>query len=201
MSTPAHRSRLRSRLPAALYGCVALATLTTCAELRPPLLEQIREEGVLKIASTYSRTSCYSGPTGLIGYECELAQGLAKSLGVSAEISFSNSPADALQAVLEGRAHLAAAGLTVNSERRDRARFSSPIDQVVPQLVYRIGSPRPKSLGELDGRLLVSEGGNHVARLRALARSFPQLKWEATTAYDSEDLLFQVASGELDYTI
>lgn len=201
MSAVSARSRLRSRLPAALYGCVALAALTTCSELRPPLLDKIREEGVLKIASTYSRTSCYSGPNGLIGYECELAQGLAKSLGVSAQISFSNSPADALQAVLEGRAHLAAAGLTINSERRDRARFSSPIDQVVPQLVYRIGSPRPKSLGELDGRLLVSEGGNHIARLRALARSFPQLKWEATNAYDPEDLLFQVASGELDYTI
>ncbi|MDP3857247.1 MAG: membrane-bound lytic murein transglycosylase MltF [Stagnimonas sp.] len=195
------RPTLRSRLLVALYGCVSVAALSTCSQLRPSLLEQVRQDGVLKIAATYGRTTCYSGPDGLIGYECDLAQSFAKSLGVTAEVNFSHSPAEALQAVLDGRAHLAAAGLTINAERRDQARFSAPIDQVVPQLVYRMGAPRPKALDDLAGRLLVADGGSHVARLAALATSFPNLKWESTNAYDTDDLLFQVASGELDYTI
>lgn len=200
---PAHHSRptLRNRLEVVLYGCIALAALSTCSLLRPSLLEQVRQDGVLKIASTYGRTTCYSGPDGLIGYECDLAQGFAKSLGVSAEISFSHSPADAMQAVLDGRAHIAAAGLTISAERSDQVRFSTPIDQVVPQLVYRMGAPRPKAMDDLNGRLLVADGGGNVARLAALAGSFPNLKWETTNAFDADDLLFQVASGELDYTI
>lgn len=195
------RTPLRSRLEWALSGCLLATLLTACSRVQPPLLEQVRQAGVLKVAATYGRTTCYSGPDGLIGYECELAQGFASSLGVTAEVSFSHSPAEALQAVLDGRAHLAAAGLTINAERRDQARFTSPIDQVVPQLVYRMGAPRPKSLDELDGRLLVADGGSHVSRLAALGSSFPNLRWEATNAFDAEDLLFQVASGELDYTV
>jgi len=201
MRTRHSRKTLRSRLEVALYGCVAVAALSTCSQLRPSLLEQVRQDGVLKIATTYGRTTCYSGPDGLIGYECDLAQGFAKSLGVSAEVSFSHSPAEAMQAVLDGRAHLAAAGLTISAERRDQMRFSSPIDQVVPQLVYRMGAGRPKAMDDLNGRLLVADGGGNVARLAALAGSFPNLKWETTNAYDPDDLLFQVASGELDYTI
>ena len=198
-----HRRRptLRSRLEVALYGCVAVAALSTCSQLRPTLIEQVRQDGVLKIAATYGRTTCYSGPDGLIGYECELAQGFARSLGVDADVHFHHSPSEALQAVLDGKAHLAAAGLTINAERRDQARFTSAIDQVRPQLVYRMGAGRPKSLEDLDGRLLVADGGSHAARLTALAESFPAMRWETTNAYDAEDLLFQVASGELDYTI
>ena len=196
---PALRRRY-GRLAMVACVCAVALLLSTCSKKQLSQLERVRQDGVLKVASIYGRTTCYSGPDGLVGYECDLAQGFAKSLGVSAEVTFSHSPADALQAVLEGRADIAAAGLTVNASR-GQARFSLPVDRVVPQLVFRMGAQRPKSLDELQGRLLVAEGGGHAARLLALAASFPGLKWETTNAYDAEDLLFQVASGELDYTV
>ncbi len=177
--------------------------LSACQQYQPPRtrLEVVQQSGVLKVASVYGRTTCYTGPGGLVGYECELAQGIAKSVGASAEVMFVQTPADAVQAVIDGRADLAAAALTPNIMQRDLLRFSRAVDRSAPQLVFRMGSLRPKTGAELSGRLLVSEGAGHASRMAMLSALAPGLKAESTNAYDAEDLLFQVASGELDYTI
>lgn len=177
--------------------------LAACTPKPPKLskVQQIQERGVLRVASVYGRTTCYTGPEGLVGYECELAQGIAASLGATAEVLFTHTPADAVQAVIEGRADLAAAALTANIPQRDQLRFTRAVDRAAPRLVFRMGNPRPKTPADLNGRLLVSEGAGHSPRMAVLSAAAPALKAELTNAYDAEDLLFQVASGELDYTI
>lgn len=190
-------------VPLVAAGLVLAWLLSTGRPVRlsSSLLEQVQDDGVLKVASVYGRTTCYTGPTGLVGYECELAQGIAASLGVTAEVLFVATPADAVQAVLDGRAQLAASALTTSIPRRDQLRFSQPIDRAAPQLVFRMGNPRPKTPADLSGRLLVSEGAGHGSRVAMLSAAAPALNASITNAYDAEDLLFQVASGELDYTI
>lgn len=184
---------------ALIVGLMASA----CAPEKPKVtrLEELKQSGVLKVASVYGRTTCYTGPTGLVGYECELAQGIAASLGATAEVLFVPTPADAVQAVLDGRAHLAAAALTTGIAQRDQLRFSRAVDRAAPQLVFRMGNARPKTPADLEGRLLVSEGAGHASRMTMLSAAAPGLKASTTNSFDAEDLLFQVASGELDYTI
>lgn len=187
-----------------LLAVIAVATFLiwrATLGLPPTRLAQVQTSGVLKVASVYSRTTCYSGPNGLVGYECELAQGIAASIGANIEVLFVQTPADAVQAVLEGRAQLAAAALTSSLAQHDLLRFTRPVDRMAPQLVFRMGNRRPKVAAELDGRLLVSEGAGHSSRIAMLTAAAPALKAETTNAYDAEDLLFQVARGELDYTI
>lgn len=167
----------------------------------PSAMERVKASGVLKVASVYSRTTCYTGPSGLVGFECELTQGIAASLGATAEVLFVHTPADAVQAVIDGRADVAAAALTTKLAQRDQLRFSRAIDRAAPRLVFRMGNARPKSPEELDGRLLVSEGAGHLSRMAMLSKTAPKLRAETTNAFDAEDLLYQVASGELDYTI
>ncbi len=188
--------------------CLALLAVLGCAlsGCETPLpaanrLESVKQSGVLKVASVYGRTTCYTGPSGLVGYECELAQGIAASLGATAEVLFVHTPADAVQAVIDGRAHVAAAALTAQVAQHDLLRFSRGIDRAAPRLVFRMGNQRPKNPAELNGRLLVSEGAGHGSRVAMLSASAPGLKAETTNSFDAEDLLFQVASGELDYTI
>jgi membrane-bound lytic murein transglycosylase F len=190
-------------VPVVAAGAVTALLYFSVPALRPAFsrLETVRHAGVLKVASVYGRTTCYTGPSGLVGYECELAQGIAESIGATAEVLFVATPADAVQAVLDGRAQLAAAALTTAIAQRDQLRFSQPIDRAAPQLVFRMGNQRPKTPADLDGRLLVSEGAGHASRVAMLTAAAPALRAETTTAYDAEDLLFQVASGELDYTI
>ena len=182
---------------------LACLTLLACKPLAKPKtrLEHIRETGVLRVASIYGRTTCYTGPEGLVGYECALVQGIAKNLGVTAEVLFTHTPADAVQAVLDGRADIAAAALTAKIPQRELLRFTRAIDRSAPQLVFRMGNVRPKTPADLDGRLLVSEGAGHSAQMAALTAVAPALRAELTNSYDAEDLLFQVASGDLDYTI
>lgn len=174
-----------------------------CQPDKPPptAMERVKATGVLKVASVYGRTTCYTGPAGLVGYECEITQGIAASIGATAEVLFVHTPADAVQAVIDGRADIAAAALTSNTAQRDQLRFSRAIDRAAPRLVFRMGNLRPKSPADLDGRLVVSEGAGHVSRMAMLSKAAPKLRAETTNAFDSEDLLFQVASGELDYTI
>ncbi len=190
-------------LPVMAAGIVGVLLSSSPTVIVPqlPKLQEITQSGVLKVASVYGRTTCYTGPTGLVGFECELAQGIAASIGVTAEVLFVPTPADAVQAVIDGRAHLAAAALTTAIAQRELLRFSQAVDRAAPQLVFRMGSQRPKSAADLNGRLLVSEGGGHASRMAMLSAAAPGLKAETTNAFDAEDLLFQVASGELDYTI
>lgn len=191
------------RLPTSLlpmaYVAISCCLLITCS---PPVshIQRVKSTGVLRIASVYGRTTCFSGPEGLSGYECELASDFAKSIGATTEVSFCHSPAEAIKAVLEGRADLAAAGITA-ATAQGRAQLATAIDRVGAQLVYRQGREPPKSLGELDGRLLVAEGSDYRARLAALKGVFPELKFEGTRDQDAEDLLLQVANGSLDYTL
>lgn len=170
-------------------AALLLGLLTGCHS--ETALERVQQSGVLRVASVYGRTTCYTGPNGLVGYECELAQGIARSVGATAEVLFTHTPADAIQAVLEGRADLAAAAITPNVSQRDQLRFSRPVDRAAPRLVFRMGNPRPKNAADLDGRLMVSEGAGHASRMAMLAQASPRLQAETTSAYDAEDLLFQ----------
>jgi membrane-bound lytic murein transglycosylase F len=115
-------------------------------------------------------------------------------------VTFFRSPADALQAVLDGRADLAAAGLTA-AVGEGRARLSTPIDRVGAQLVYRMGGSAPRSASDLSGRLVVAKGGDYEARLRKLQRDYPNLRWEVSATMDAEELLLEVAKGKIDYSV
>lgn len=202
MNAPACPPRVHTSTACNLLLALGLCAAGCTAQAPAPTsLARVQASGVLKVASVYGRTTCYTGPVGLVGYECEIAQGIAASIGATAEVLFVHTPADAVQAVLEGRADVAAAALTRNIALRDQLRFSRAIDRAAPRLVFRMGSLRPKTPADLKGRLLVSEGAGYLSRMAMLSKSAPALRVESTSAFDAEDLLFQVASGELDYTI
>ena len=201
---PVAMPMLRKTFLAHCYWIIPLAAcgLAACHFKTSTELQEVQKTGVLKVASVYGRTTCYTGPQGLVGFECELAQGIAASIGATAEVLFVHTPADAVQAVIDGRAHVAAAALTAKVAQRDQLQFSSGIDRAAPRLVFRMGrGQRPKTMADLTGRLMVSEGAGHSSRVAMLTATAPGLTTEITTSFDAEDLLFQVASGELDYTI
>lgn len=201
---PVAMPMLRKAFLAYRYWIIPLAAcgLAACHFKAATQLQEVQKTGVLKVASVYGRTTCYTGPQGLVGFECELAQGIAASIGATAEVLFVHTPADAVQAVIDGRAHVAAAALTAKQAQRDQLQFSSGIDRAAPRLVFRMGrGQRPKTIADLKGRLMVSEGAGHGSQVAMLSATAPGLTTEITTSFDAEDLLYQVASGELDYTI
>lgn len=176
------------------------ATMSTCS---PSItaMEQVQALGALRVATVNSPTSYYEGPAGPTGFDYDLALGLAQQLGVELELVVASGSSEAMEMAQSGRAHLAAAGISVTPLRSQSLRFTRPILRVVPQLVYRMGRSRPGSVAELRGRLVVpqhSAAAEHLARHRL---STPSLQWTELAEADTEELLLQVANGEIDYTV
>ncbi|HUT41550.1 MAG TPA: membrane-bound lytic murein transglycosylase MltF, partial [Gammaproteobacteria bacterium] len=72
---------------------------------------------------------------------------------------------------------------------------------ITPQLVYRSGSFRPKSLADLNGTLEVLAGSSHEEHLEELKVKYPDLKWQSNSEQDSEELLAMVWQQLIDYTV
>jgi membrane-bound lytic murein transglycosylase F len=70
------------------------------------------------------------------------------------------------------------------------------------QLAFDQDEDAPKHPGDLIGkRIAVVAGSNHEKALIALRQEIPELKWESRTQQSVEDLLKEVAQGDLDYTV
>ena len=165
------------------------------------MLEQVQALGNLRVATINSPTTYYEGPTGPTGFEYELALGLAKELGVELELVVLGSPAESLEAVRTGRAHMAAAGISVTPNRSQSLRFSQPVLTVVPQLIYRMGRDKPSGPNDVGEGLVVAQhsaGAEHLANQRHWA---PNLKWTESADAETEELLLKVANGEIEYTV
>lgn len=166
-------------------------------------MDEIRALGVLRVAMVNSPTVYYLGASGEpTGFEYDLLAALAARLGVRVEPVIVDNPPAAFEMVRRGQVHMAAASLAATPSRRAEVRFSRPLLQVVPMLVYRLGQGRPRNLGDLKGTLRVPSGGVAVDALRsAQLKRYPELRWQETDEDVAEDLLYQVSEGSLDYTI
>ena len=164
-------------------------------------MEQVQILGALRVATINSPTTYYEGPAGPTGFEYDLTSGLAESLGVKLELVVAGSPADALEMVASGRAHLAAAGVSMTPLRVQRFRFAKPVLKVVPQLVYRIGDGKPDRPSEVGEGLRVAAGSAGAEHLQQLKLKAPSLNWTETTEAETEELLQQVANGDIRYTV
>lgn len=180
---------------------IALGLLSTCSPRRSAL-DEVQALGVLRVATVNSPTTYYLGSGGEpTGFEYDLAKGLADQMGVRLEIVVTTTPPEALELLGSGRVHFAAAGIGVSPGRSAKLRFAPPLLQVVPVLVYRKGTPRPKNMGDLQGRLRVLKNSAHAERLKGLQALYPTLNWDESADEESEELLFKVANGDLDYTV
>lgn len=193
------------------YFFIGIITLLLALALWPSIpwrssqdvqLRQILSRGELRISTvnsplTYAMSN--GSPTGL---DYELAKRFADYLGVKLVVS-SRKNLDELFDDLDGDdADLLAAGLIYNHERLERFRAGPTYYSISQQMVYRLGSPRPKTLDKLQGRLVVTSGSAHAATLRDLkAGKYPQLSWESASDQSTQELLKQVADGKLDYTL
>jgi membrane-bound lytic murein transglycosylase F len=175
--------------------------LSTCSET-PSALEQVRARGVLRVVTRFSPVTYYEGANGPAGAEFEMVRGLARDLGVRLEIYTTESFSGILPQVIEGKADLAAAALTVTEDRKSRVLFSTPYKTTSEHVIYRVGTLRPRKLDDIvGGAIEVLAGSSHAESLNQLRQQNPDLTWLENSDTEVEDLLFRVSSGELSYTV
>ncbi|MCV5625802.1 transporter substrate-binding domain-containing protein, partial [Escherichia coli] len=74
----------------------------------------------------------------------------------------------------KGKLDLAAAAIMVTPERRELFRFGPGFYQVSPKLVYRNGKPKPASLNDIKGKLVVAAGSTGEDLLKEMSKENPK---------------------------
>lgn len=183
----------------AVIGAVAL--LATLARA-PGSLDRIQRQGVLILATPNSPTTYYLAPYGPAGPDYDLARRFADEIGVRLEVLKVANGRDALEAVADGRADIAAPGVSVDENDFPRLNFTPPYEMVARLVVYRDGEAVPADLASLaspDFPLTVAPG--YVPLVKRIARRHPGLTWRNAANAGVDELLVDVARGKVDYTV
>ncbi len=179
------------------------ALISTCSS-PPPLLEQVLDLGELRVVTRQTPTTYYEGPDGPAGPEYDLVRGLAFELGVELVVDTVESVSEIMPYLLEGKAHMAAAGLSATEARREYLDFSYPYQDVDMHLIYRLGTGKPRTIKEVaaSGRAVeVVADSSHSQMMASLSEIYPELVWSQNADDEVVDLLEKVASGQIDFTI
>ena len=180
-----------------------LAGLIGTCSTPPPLLEQVLEIGELRVVTRIGPTAYILGPDlRASGPEFDLAQAFANELGVELVVETVQSVSEVLPFLLTGKAHLAAAGLSITPSRREFVNFGHPYEMVDMHLIYKLGTGKPRSIDDVLGRSIeVVAGTSHVDMLASLKEIYPELAWIENADVEVADLLQKVAAGEIEITI
>ncbi|MGV3345142.1 membrane-bound lytic murein transglycosylase MltF [Enterobacteriaceae bacterium LUAb1] len=163
---------------------------------------QIKSRGILRVSTINSPLTWYKVNNMPAGLDYELAQRFADYLGVQLRMNIRHNLSELFDDLKNGKADVLAAGLIYNQEKLEQFHASPGYYSVSQQLVYRIGTLRPKNLGELKGRLLVAADSSFLGPLRQMKQNqYPDLDWAISPHQSPKALLEAVAAGKLDYTI
>ena len=191
-----------------LINLIFLATLTSCDNYNAShfgfsRLEQIKSDGTLNVLTRQASTTYYKkdaeNPSGL---DYELIMLFSKHLGVKVNFIIPNTFNKLLEHISEGKADIAAAGLTITKHRQKTMLFSPPYQSITEQVVYRAGRKRPKNVPDLkNGILEIVKGSSYIDSLKKSQLNHPSLNWNISTEINTSGLLYLVNEGLIDYTI
>lgn len=192
---------IASKLKTRCILFISIFLLMSCDEALPHL-EQIKERGELRVLTRYAPTSYFVKGEQLAGLEYELAQRFADHLNVNLKMVVPENLRDMLSMLEQGKADLAAAGLTATPERKETFAFGPVYQEVTQQLVYKRGVKKPKEVTDLiEADIEVVANSSHVDQLIAYKNDIPNLTWSENTKIDNSGLLELVQLELIDYTV
>jgi membrane-bound lytic murein transglycosylase F len=197
-----HIQRPNNMLQYVAIFCLGLLVAGCSEPVSVSLLEQVKQDGVLYVATRNSATTYYEAADGSSGLEYDLASRFAAELGVELKLITPSNLADIMSMVSRSEVHFAAAGLTITEPRKHWVRFSHPYQEITQQLVYRMGNKRPRSIEDLQGKHLeVVANSSHVEQLEDLQAAHPNLAWVENAELGSDELLNLVWEQVIDFSI
>lgn len=194
-----HLSRA-ARVGFASFAVLLIAAIVVAA-FSPALfrIADFRDLGELRVATRVDALSYREDEWGTYaGFEHDLLVALGQRLGIPVRFVPYPDTTHALEAVIKGQAHLAAAGLTPDSHLP--LAWTAGVREIDFVLVGR--SNRRTALRERDlaGRVVTARQGTKLAELmETLKQRIPGLEVVYPAPHtDDQDLLMQVASGQID---
>ena len=162
-------------------------------------LDEIKKRGVLRVAMPNNSSSYFIYRGQALGYQYEMAQRIARSLGVRMQAIAPAQHTDMLRLLEIGRVDLIAAVLTITPDRQERVDFSEPLLEVRETLVQPANSIPITSLDALAGKTI------HVRRSSSYWSTLKRIAGLRLVAVDenleTETIMDQVADGDLPLTV
>ncbi len=191
----------------ALLIMLAVASLIGCQKPQKALPDPQQSKEIVVVTHNGPNTYYVNGDNQFAGLEYDLAKMFAKELGPDYSVKFLvvSNITQVIPTLLKGKAHLAAANLSVTHLRQHLVQFSAPYQNVQQQVVYNremvAKKEVPKKPQGLIGKdIAVPVGTSYAERLAELRQQEPGLQWRELKT-SSDDLLQQVADGSLGYTL
>jgi membrane-bound lytic murein transglycosylase F len=191
-------------LAGVLLLLLAACTQSTNEAQKPTRsLHQIQESGKLIVLARNAPTSLYIDRDGKqSGPEYDLVESFAASLNLEVEYIIKSSIKEIIDGIENAQGDLAAAGLTITSQRQEKFLFGPAYQDVTQQIVCRRDNVQPESIEDLVGlKIVVIAGSSYVEQLESLRQEHPKLEWEETASEDTEQLLYSVWQRKIDCTV
>jgi membrane-bound lytic murein transglycosylase F len=139
------------------------------------------------------------------GFEYDLVNLFAKYLGAEYKVKVVTADhlSDVIPEVLAGKAHFAAANLSITPDRGSSVKFGPSYIEVQQHIAYNTEqNNEPKNINALLGKHIhVPKGSSYGERLKSLQSKQPLLTWQEVEVGSADELIEQVNMGILDFTV
>ena len=172
-------------------------------------LLRILERKKLIAVTSYSPINyfIYRGET--MGYEYEMLQRFANTLGVDLEIKLENDVDSAIKHINQNKYDIIALGLTVTNERKKKISFTTPILQTRQILVQRKHRYNDKDTKLIRNPLDLDSVEIHITGNKMYRRHLRHLEEDLGIhvkiiehpGFTLEELIDSVATGKFDYAV
>lgn len=170
-------------------------------------LEQIRDSGKLTVLTLYGSTSYFLYRGEPMGYQYELAQQFAQSLGVEMDVEVAADTDELIRMLLAGEGDLIAFNLPVNNLRWEDSLAYCGEEAITHQVVVQRSAPKGQvatDVTQLVGKDIYAKPGKHLERLAHLDRELGggiRIHAVDNDSTTEEDLITQVAQGRIPCTV
>lgn len=170
-------------------------------------LQQIKDSGELTVLTLYSSTSYFIYRGEYMGFQYELSQQFAKSLGVKLKVKVAKNSRELIQKLLAGEGDLIAYTLPITNRLKDSLVYCGEeviTHQVIIQRQSERGIKLLKDVTELIGKDVYVKPGKHYERLVNLDKELGggiRIHRVTNDSITAEDLIMQVSQGIIPYTV
>lgn len=167
-------------------------------------LPQMKDSGELVALTLYSSTSYFLYRGEPMGFQYELCNQFAQSLGLELRIETANSPAELVHKLLQKEGDIIAYNLPITNEWKDSVLYCGEEVLTHQVIIQRNGKKALKDVTELIGKEIYVKPGKHLDRLVNLDKELGGgilIHEVEADSISMEDLITKVAQGEIDYTL
>jgi membrane-bound lytic murein transglycosylase MltF len=194
-------------LAIAVITMFGLWSLIQSRKYIPRDFEEIRKEGILRVVTSYNSLDYHISGDTIEGFQYDLCKMVEKRSGLVVEIYLENNLETCIQGLLNQEYDVIARNIPITTENRNWLIFTNPVmysKQVLAQRKQEYNdAPLIRNQLELAKKILyIPQNSPGILRLKNLSEEIADtiFIWEEIQ-YDSEQLLYMVAKGDIDYAV